>query len=116
MSSPILFLSAHLPVECSRQAGHKTAWRNLGWLAERHPVHLIAFRSEGDRAEPLDALRARCERLEVVDVTRGLRLHGLPLQRLAGEVPVVKLEFEPGFELAGQGAPAAAAASDLAAR
>lgn len=77
MPAPLLFLSAHLPVERSRQAGHKTAWRNLGWLAERHAVHLIAFRSEGDCAEPLDALRARCERLEVVDVTRGLRLQGL---------------------------------------
>lgn len=96
MPAPLLFLSAHLPVERSRQAGHKTAWRNLRWLAERHPVHLIAFRSEGDRAEPLDALRARCERLEVVDVTRSLRLQGLlrrphlPLAVAARHSPAVE--------------------------
>jgi glycosyltransferase involved in cell wall biosynthesis len=77
VSSHLLFLSAHLPVERSRQAGHKTAWRNLRWLAERHPVHLVAFRSEGDRAEPLDALQSLCSQVHVVDVTRGLRLRGL---------------------------------------
>jgi len=77
LSSPLLFLSAHLPVERSRQAGHKTAWRSLRWLAERQPVHLIAFRSEGDRAEPLDALQSLCRQVQVVDVTRGLRLRGL---------------------------------------
>lgn len=77
MNDPVLFLSAHLPVERSRQAGHKTAWRNLTWLAESHAVHLITFRSEGDRTEPLSALRQRCERIHVIDVTRLRRVLGM---------------------------------------
>ncbi len=77
MPDPLLFLSAHLPVERSRQAGHKTAWRNLCWLAERHPVHLIAFRAEGDRDESLAPLRKVCARLEIIDVSRINRLTGL---------------------------------------
>lgn len=77
MSNPLLFISAHLPVKNSRQAGQKTAWRNLCWLAERYSVHLIAFRSEGDLDEPLGAIRAVCEQVRVVDVTRKSRLLGL---------------------------------------
>lgn len=30
-------------------------------------------------------------------VTTCLRLHGLPVERLAGQVPVIRLDFEPGF-------------------
>ena len=77
MSEDLLFISAHLPVEKSRQAGHKTAWRNLVWLSERYRVHLIAFRSEGDREEPLGGLHGLCANLHVVDVTRNLRVRGL---------------------------------------
>ncbi len=40
-------------------------------------MHLIAFRSEGDRAEPLDALKSMCRQVHVVDVSHGLRLRGL---------------------------------------
>jgi hypothetical protein len=77
MPAPLLFLSAHLPVERSQQAGHKTAWRNLCWLAERYPVHMVAFRSEADADEPLSALKSMCAQLEVIDVTLGLRIRGL---------------------------------------
>lgn len=73
----LLFLSAHLPVERSRQAGQKNAFRNLYWLAERYRVHLIAFRSEPDREEPLTALQQLCDQVMVVDVTRGMRFRGL---------------------------------------
>lgn len=77
MSSPILFLSAHLPVEKSRQAGHKTAWRNLCWLLDIAPVHLLTFRSEGDRDESVAGLAQICERLEIIDVSRWRRIIGL---------------------------------------
>jgi glycosyltransferase involved in cell wall biosynthesis len=75
--SDILFISAHLPVEMSRQAGHKTAWRNLQWFAQRHQVHLLAFRSEGDCGESLDALRSVCAKVHVIELTFGSRLNGI---------------------------------------
>ncbi len=75
--SDILFISAHLPVEKSRQAGHKTAWRNLQWFSKRHQVHLLSFQSEGDRGESLDALRTICAKVHVIEITSGLRIRGM---------------------------------------
>ena len=65
-----------------------------------------------------EAVECDLNRLPVLHrepVTTCLRLHGLPVERLAGEVPVVKLEFEAGFETGGLGA-AAGKAADLAVR
>jgi hypothetical protein len=38
----LLFLSAHLPSPAAREAGQKTAFRNLEWLAEDYAVTLVA--------------------------------------------------------------------------
>ncbi len=77
MPEDLLFLSGHVPAERSRQAGHKTAFRHLRWLAERYRVHLLAFRSETDQAEDLEPLRALCTELRVLDVTRASRWRGI---------------------------------------
>jgi len=73
----ILFASAHLPVELSRQAGHKTAFRHLEWLARVHTVDLVCFCSEGDRDEPLGALQSMTRSVTVVPVSRGDRFLAL---------------------------------------
>src|SRR5688572_25261505 len=73
----LLCLTAHLPAEQSHQAGQKTAFRNLRWLAEKYNVHLVSFRSEGDRPEAVKALEKICAGVEVFGVTRSKRIQGL---------------------------------------
>jgi glycosyltransferase involved in cell wall biosynthesis len=79
----LLFLSAHLPVRNARQAGHKTAYRNLEILAERGPVDAVIFCSEGDRDENLSSLRKLCRRLHVEPVSNRMRFTGGLLNPLA---------------------------------
>jgi hypothetical protein len=48
LKEKLLFLSAYLPSLTSRQAGQKTAFRHLKWLAERYDVWFVGFRIEAD--------------------------------------------------------------------
>ena len=73
----LLFLSAHWPSEKSRQAGQKTAYRNLCWLAERYVVHLVTFRSEGDREAAIWPLNQLCAQTTIFEVDFATRLRGL---------------------------------------
>lgn len=73
----LLFLSGHVPSGISRQAGHKTAFRNLRWLAGQYRIRLLAFRSEADREEPVEPLQELCESVEIVEVSRASRLLGV---------------------------------------
>ncbi len=80
MKPVLLFLSTFLPAREARQAGHKTAYRNLVWLAEKYRVHLLAFRSERDfDPGPRDLLKL-CECVEVFPVTHLRRIGGLLLR------------------------------------
>lgn len=79
----LLFLSAHLPSLHSGQAGQKTALRNLRWLSEKFEVHLIAFRSEAERNERGDELRALCAKVCILNVSTWSRLVGALLNPLA---------------------------------
>lgn len=73
----LLFVSAHLPVPDAREAGQKTAFRNLLWLCERFRVVLVAFRNAQELRYELRALRELCERIELVDVTDARRALGV---------------------------------------
>lgn len=73
----LLFLSAHLPAPDGREAGQKTAFRNLLWLAERFGVTLVAFRNARERRYELGALRELCEEIELVDVNGARRALGV---------------------------------------
>jgi glycosyltransferase involved in cell wall biosynthesis len=73
----LLFLSAFLPSPASRQAGQKTAFRHLRWLAERHDVWFAGFRSEADNPADEAGLRALCREVHLLPVTRARRIAGV---------------------------------------
>jgi len=78
MSQPdLVFLSAYLPAQVAHQAGEKTAFRNLCFLAERYRIHLISFRSAFDSEASLSTLRKICAKVALVDVNFKTRLLGL---------------------------------------
>jgi polysaccharide biosynthesis protein PslH len=85
MKPELLFLSAHLPVENSRQAGNKIIWHNLRRLGEKYSVHLLSFRSPTYGDELLGPLGELCAEVEVFDmnwpkrIQAALRSPGLPL-------------------------------------
>jgi glycosyltransferase involved in cell wall biosynthesis len=73
----LLMVTAHLPASRSRQAGQKTAYRNLTWLAERYVVDLVAACSSEDLHEPRDELTELCRTVQVYPLTRWRRLAGI---------------------------------------
>jgi glycosyltransferase involved in cell wall biosynthesis len=83
MRDDLLFLSAHLPVAVSQQAGEKSAYRNLRWLAERYRIHLVTFRGALYRDQSLSDLERCCERVKVIEATSRARLLGLAARPIA---------------------------------
>lgn len=81
----LLFISAHLPSPQAREAGQKTAFRNLEWLIEKYNIHLVAFRNELEGEYSLLPLKKVCSSIKVFDVdnssriTRICRTPSLPL-------------------------------------
>ncbi len=73
----LLFLSAHLPSPEGREAGQKTAFRHLSWLAEHYRITLVAFRKTVDRKLDLAPLAGLCERTVIIDVNHATRLWGV---------------------------------------
>jgi glycosyltransferase involved in cell wall biosynthesis len=71
--SKLLFLSAHLPSPQALEAGQKTAFRNLEWLAQRYNIHLVAFRNEFERDYDLSLLKKYCNEIDIIDVNTGSR-------------------------------------------
>lgn len=77
MQSRLLFLSAHLPLPHARQAGQKTAFRNLHWLAEKYETHLVTFCNEEEQHYDKAALNDLCASLTVIGVTKVSRVKGI---------------------------------------
>lgn len=74
---PLLFLSAHVPSPEPKEAGQKTAFRHLTWLAQRYRITLLCFRKTPDRKLDLARVQALCDRAFVFDVDRAARLRGV---------------------------------------
>lgn len=73
----LLFLSAHLPSPQAREAGQKTAFRNLECLARRYAITLVAFSNEREGRLSQQAVRELCKEVVVVPVGRMTRLRGV---------------------------------------
>jgi glycosyltransferase involved in cell wall biosynthesis len=70
----LLFISAHLPSPHAREAGQKTAFRNLKYLAEKYDVHLVAFRNEPEKAYDLSDLKFYCSSVKIFDINNSSRI------------------------------------------
>jgi glycosyltransferase involved in cell wall biosynthesis len=77
LKEKLLFLSAYLPSLTSRQAGQKTAFRHLKWLAERYDVWFVGFRIEADNLADEAGLQKLCREVHLVEVTQGRRVSGI---------------------------------------
>jgi glycosyltransferase involved in cell wall biosynthesis len=73
----LLFLSAHLPSPAAREAGQKTAFRNLEWLAEDYAVTLVAFCNEREMALVRSPVRQLCDEVFVVPINKATRALGV---------------------------------------
>lgn len=74
MKPTLLFLSAHLPGPNPPQAGHKTAYRDLVWLAEKYQIHLLTFASEADGVPAWDCLSHLCQSVVLIQVSSKTRI------------------------------------------
>mgnify|MGYP002789636047 CR=1 FL=1 len=72
----LLYLSAHLPGPEASQAGHKTAFRHLRWLAERYEVSFVGFANSGDQKADQGPVRSLCRDVHVQPVSRWTRIIG----------------------------------------
>lgn len=72
----LLFLSAYLPSPVSAQAGQKTAFRHLTWLASRYEVWFVGFRNEVDRPGDEERLTGICREVRIFPMGRKERMMG----------------------------------------
>jgi hypothetical protein len=74
-----LFVSAHLPSPDANQAGDKTSFRVLEWLADRATVHFVGMSNQdaATTARYVDRLHVLCSTVEVVNVTMRSRAAGV---------------------------------------
>lgn len=77
LKKKLIFLSAYLPSPTSKQAGQKTAYRHLKWLAERYDVWFVGFCNEADNPNDESGLREICREVYLYPVTRFSRLLGV---------------------------------------
>lgn len=80
MKEKILFLSAFLPSPVSAQAGQKTAYRHLKWLAERYDIVFVGFRNEVDRPDDEERLINDCQHVMVFPLNWPRRMVGALLR------------------------------------
>lgn len=76
MRPRLLFLSAHLPGPEATQAGHKTAFRHLSWLAERFDISYVGFMNQADQKADQAPVRSLCKDVEIHAVTQKSRMVG----------------------------------------
>lgn len=70
----LLFLSAHLPAADAKEAGQKTAFRNLELLAQKYEIYLTAFRNENETECDITELQQLCSSIRIFDVSTSMRL------------------------------------------
>jgi hypothetical protein len=75
----IVVVSAHLPSPDANQAGDKTSFRVLEWLAGRWALHFVGMsaQDEGTTLRYTERLTALCQTVDVVRVTARTRVAGL---------------------------------------
>jgi glycosyltransferase involved in cell wall biosynthesis len=70
----LLFLSSHLPSPEVREAGQKTAFRNLQCMADIYEIYLVCFQNEIEKKCDLSLLEKLCKSIKIFSVSNISRL------------------------------------------